>query len=796
MFWLPVAGLICLLTAVFLIGLNRHKLSARLNPGTDLPLLGFLGWAFVSCISSINREESLFEVMRMSVLVMVYFLAAYAVTGKSGRRTLALALVGIGFIEAVYGLIEFISGKALLDLEWMPRSVASVSGTLRSHNHFAGLMEMSVFLCFGLILAAPRDRTTPSRRLSQRLLLSIPVGFMILALVLSLSRGGWASFILGSVFLVWLYWWQANPRWSRVLYLVLALMALVGAFMAGVNRAPLANRLETLRGFYERPGDITASTRISLWKSSIDMVRDRPLTGTGPGTFRSAYPKYRRDHIFAGASFSHNDYLQIAATTGLPGLGLFLLFIVMIFRRGLRVIRSKERDFRARAMPGVLAAIFAVLVHEFVDFNLMLPSNAMIFFALSGIVASRDTLIASAPQRSSLSKAAVDVLTVTMLTFFFARSGQLFLAELFYQRGEEQTRSASFEEGIASYDRALGILPERALYQRTAGRACLRFYNSRPVNQRPLFRAFHAFRQALKLEPAYPYNWFGAGKALLLLEEAAVTDMPSPETYFQRAVEIDPTNPLFLSALIDWELRHGRKDRAMKIFPRLTASYPGGIKIFGDRLLQSDKDHVWFSGTLDGNPAAIYGYAYYLYRNKRLEMAAAQIRRIPEPERSQRNIASLFADILEAQDKMDEAKQVLERAFSADPGDERVARRLARFLVKGNDFPGAIRVYLKATDENPKRWKLNLELARLAEKTGQDDLALEHYTAALGSGRLNDRQKKQLYAARAAVRYKLGNLRGSLADYEMARELAPEDKKIARAIERIKLEMKYGHPRK
>jgi O-antigen ligase len=390
-YWLPVATLIVFLLAGFLISLNHRVIPVRFNLKTDIPLLLFLGWATLSIFSSINQEESIFEVTRLSTMVMVYFLVAYALPPEPGKKVLGFALVGIGFIEATYGLSEFILHKPLLQLTWvdLPRSIQRVTGTLVNYNHFAGLMEMCIFLGFGLMMAVGTKEKVLSEQLAKRMLLAIPCGIMILALILSLSRGGWASFILGALFFLAIFLWKEHPLWSRILAIALMVLVLIGAFIMGVNREPLIKRFESLEALYQEPEHVSSDTRISIWKSSAAMIRDHPWTGTGWGTYRSAYPSYRRDYFFRGVAFAHNDYLQIAAGMGLPGLFFFMLFLFMLFREGFHVMRTRDQEFWAQAMPGVMAALFVILFHELVDFNLMIPSNAMVFFALAGIVSAR-----------------------------------------------------------------------------------------------------------------------------------------------------------------------------------------------------------------------------------------------------------------------------------------------------------------------------------------------------------------------------------------------------------------------
>ena len=391
LYWIPAAILLGLLLAGFLVGLNHGWLSPRFNLKTDLPLLGFLFWAAVSLISSVNREETLFEVTRLVLLASVYFQVAYALEQDRMKRALGYSLLGIGLFDAVYGLFGFISGRALFSLPWvdLPSSRYYVTGTFLNHNHFAGLMEMGIFLGLGLVLAVRPQGRPRSEFWAQRLFFSLPSGIMILALVLSLSRGGWASFLFGFFFFLALVWWHTHPSWSRILAFSLLMVIGISLFLFRLNREPLHERLATLEAYYQQPEEIAATGRLSIWKSALDMIKDHPGTGTGWGTFRSVYPSYRRDRVFHGIAFAHNDYLQIAAGMGLPGLGLFLLFLVMLFREGFRGIQSRDRDFFSLALPGVLAGLFALSVHELVDFNLMLPANALLFFSLAGMVAGR-----------------------------------------------------------------------------------------------------------------------------------------------------------------------------------------------------------------------------------------------------------------------------------------------------------------------------------------------------------------------------------------------------------------------
>jgi len=81
---------------------------------------------------------------------------------------------------------------------------------------------------------------------------------------------------------------------------------------------------------------------------------------------------------------SHNDYLQIVADAGLAGGLAALVFIGILFTRGLSAAKTRDRRKRAIIL-GALTGCFGIAVHSFVDFNLQITANAQLFLALAAI---------------------------------------------------------------------------------------------------------------------------------------------------------------------------------------------------------------------------------------------------------------------------------------------------------------------------------------------------------------------------------------------------------------------------
>jgi O-antigen ligase len=111
------------------------------------------------------------------------------------------------------------------------------------------------------------------------------------------------------------------------------------------------------------------------------MISANPVTGVGLGAFQTAFPIYSRSDGSLLVSQAHNDYLQVVADAGLVGGALAVWFIVVVIVSIARGLRSRDAMTRGLAL-GAGTGIVAMMVHSAFDFNLQIPSNALMFLML------------------------------------------------------------------------------------------------------------------------------------------------------------------------------------------------------------------------------------------------------------------------------------------------------------------------------------------------------------------------------------------------------------------------------
>jgi O-antigen ligase len=106
--------------------------------------------------------------------------------------------------------------------------------------------------------------------------------------------------------------------------------------------------------------------RREIFASTAQMIRQRPWTGFGLGTYRVVYPEFASFDVGAVVDHAHNDWAEWTAEGGAPMLLLMLAMAAASLRPALR--------------SGWGVGIPVVLVHALVDFPLQIPAIAALLF--------------------------------------------------------------------------------------------------------------------------------------------------------------------------------------------------------------------------------------------------------------------------------------------------------------------------------------------------------------------------------------------------------------------------------
>ena len=176
-------------------------------------------------------------------------------------------------------------------------------------------------------------------------------------------------------------------RWKLGAALIVAILAvgLVGIEIFGkqATSSAFAGRVlhearEILHGNID---DTFGTNRVYIWRNALKGFVKNPVIGSGPDTFKQAFPA--EAHGFYGEDYdkAHNEYIQILVCQGIIGFLSYMIYLAGVF------LKSIKKAFAKPFVMAVLAAFTGYCVQAF--FNISVPIASQLFWVLAAMLANR-----------------------------------------------------------------------------------------------------------------------------------------------------------------------------------------------------------------------------------------------------------------------------------------------------------------------------------------------------------------------------------------------------------------------
>ena len=366
-----------------------------LDPGVPIewnplnwPLAGFLAIAIIQLALHITPYPFLtrVELLKLAAYFLIFFLSTQAFRQRRDLTNLAWFLVFLCFFVSLLGIIQhFTAESKLYGLRPLSEG-GDPFGPFVNRNNFAGFVELT--LPAGLALMIFRGLRRDMFPLAG-LLTIVPMG----AMVLSGSRGGIVSFGFQIAVLALLARSRKGPQGPR-----LAALAIVGfASLALVVWLGAGKAIERFSTFH--PGEVSLARRGTMVRGAAHMFFDHPIVGTGVGSLVAVYPRYETLYDGKVVDHVHNDYMELLAETGILGAACGVVFLWLLFRQARNCFGAEQGHFSRAVHAGATAALCGLLLHSFVDFNLHIPSNALLFLLQAHLATTSPLPSEGAPTR-------------------------------------------------------------------------------------------------------------------------------------------------------------------------------------------------------------------------------------------------------------------------------------------------------------------------------------------------------------------------------------------------------------
>jgi len=375
------AGLLLLLWAlrIFFNPEEQPVFSPLLSPLAALSLIVLGQWFFHRTASS---HSTRIELLLLLADLIVLFLAVQAFRTLRDWRGFVWFGMGFGFLVSIFGILQHLTFNG--ELYWFRemRYGGIPFGPYANRNHFAGFVELVLPLSLvPLVLGRVRRERWPV----VGLFAVVPIG----ALFLSASRGGIVSFGVELAVLALAVVLHRTKGRQLLAGAAVLLLALLLVSWLGVGQ--ILQRFSSLQSL-----ETTAGKRASMRRDTWQIFLDHPVAGTGLGTLQIVYPPYETLYDRKIVNHTHNDYLETLAETGLLGGLCCAWFVVVLLRVSFKRLRQVGNSFAGALQLSGLVAASGFLVHSLVDFNLHIPSNALLFFLMAHLATAEIQQITSA----------------------------------------------------------------------------------------------------------------------------------------------------------------------------------------------------------------------------------------------------------------------------------------------------------------------------------------------------------------------------------------------------------------
>ncbi len=554
------------------VALVRHKL-------LDWALLGFLGICMIAALPSVYKYASVLFILWLVDCLVAYWMAREAFAEEKWRLAVPVALVAAATICALLGLREYVRTVFFTGgVTWR------IFGPLYNPNILASYLIGPLLVAMGLIWgrrrpveaqAAAAERP-PSGDEPRPRYGMIALGFAILligpAILLTGSRAGFIAAVVGLGVFAFAKTGRGHGR-KRMTLIGAGILAAMLVAMFTVP--PLRNRVQ--RSF--SLDTHSAAFRYYTWLGTVDMVRDKPLLGSGPGTFEYSYPAYAR----AGFTrMAHQSFLQITAEAGIAALMVALLAGVAAVWLGVKLAQS--RPDRSGAVAAAAAGwLVALAAHNLADYSLYVPAVAVSAFAVLGAALrpAGDAPVACA-KGASVKRWAL----VAALLMVFGAGCWLLAGEMLAARSEKLLNQGRYYAAEGSALAAVRLLD----FSAESWEALAEVYEAQVRGPDSIFlqKAIYARMQMFLWAPTT------AKPCITLARLFQFKNLPQKALdWAQRAVEVYPTNARGLVELAQLQEQAGQADQARATYQRAVALLDGPVGKYPAVPELPDLSYVW-----------------------------------------------------------------------------------------------------------------------------------------------------------------------------------------------------------
>ncbi|GAF68582.1 unnamed protein product, partial [marine sediment metagenome] len=226
--------------------------------------------------------------------------------------------------------------------------------------------------------------------------------------------------------------------------------------------------------------DLSINMHILKWKVTLEMIKDKPLFGSGIGTFKINYLDYQADFLqknpgyikYSGkAAEAHNEYLQMLAELGIPGFLVFLSIIFVFYSLALKYLKNKHNNQNRLIVFGLLMGITCFLIHCLFTFPFHVPVLGSTFFIFLGLsvvyiggfglskVDTKKNIRIKLNLNYLIKKIIIILMFIVGIFLIYTLVFKPYFAEIHYFKGIKYYEKGNYNDALKDFKHAVWLAP-------------------------------------------------------------------------------------------------------------------------------------------------------------------------------------------------------------------------------------------------------------------------------------------------------------------------------------------------
>ncbi len=244
---------------------------------------------------------------------------------------------------------------------------------------------------------------------------------LLVGLVFTYSRGGWISIISSSIIVLgFVFWKKISLR--KIIPLLIAGIITTILLVTIPQSQKLENRVKSIATEMTSSRSVSGQLRVTASSVALDILKDNPVTGSGPGTYGEAYYQYQKEP-WLYARHTHNHYLQIASEMGWLGFISFLALIASVVYLLAKGVNTSAKDKKTLyLLTATYIGLLSAIIHNIVDVDWNVGGLAFMFWFLAGmslgVVVKKEDLVVLTGKPKALLSVFLSLTAIVSLWYF------------------------------------------------------------------------------------------------------------------------------------------------------------------------------------------------------------------------------------------------------------------------------------------------------------------------------------------------------------------------------------------